>query len=149
MSTSKNPKSFGLNNIPPFNEHNIVMWITKAMVVLETMDYEMLKIVEKGPHIPMYQPMVNNFIIGPLKRKPETRHDGDDKKLIRLDVKARVAMGNSLPYHVYHLVKNCESAEEMMDIMTMAYKGVVEVQATTVKNLNRRYENFLLNKVSL
>ena len=142
MLTSYNPKSFGLNNIPPFDEHNFAMWNTKAMVVLETMDYEMLKIIEKGPHIPTYQPMVTNALVSHLKQKPKTSNDGDDNKLISVNVKARAAIGNSLPNHVYHLVQNYESAKEMMETLNVAYEGTVEVQAATINNPNRRYEHF-------
>ncbi|KAL7605601.1 hypothetical protein Lser_V15G17674 [Lactuca serriola] len=120
MSTSSNSKSFGLNKIPLFNEHDFAMWKTKAMVVFKTMDYEMRKIVEKGPHVSMYQPMANNAHVGPLKQKPETSYDNDDKRLINNDVKARAEIGNSLPYHVYHLVQKCDSTQEMMEMVTVA-----------------------------
>ena len=67
MLTSYNPKSFVLSKIPPFDEHNFAMWKTKAMVIIKTVDYVMRKIVEKGHHISMHQPMVNNALVGPLK----------------------------------------------------------------------------------
>ena len=118
------------------------MWKNKAMVVLETMDYVICKIVEKGPHFPMYQPIANNAPVGPLEKKPETSYDDDDKWLINLDVKAGAVIGNSFPYHMYHLVQNCDSAQEMMETLAVAYEGTVEVQATTINNLNRRYEHF-------
>ena len=82
------------------------MWKTKATVVLETMDYEMCKIVKKGPPVSMYQPMVNNVPVGSLKQNPNTSYDDDDKILLTLDVKAKVVIGNSLPYHMHRLVQN-------------------------------------------
>ena len=36
----------------------------------------------------------------------------------------------------------CESTQEMIDTLIVAYEGTVEVQATTINNLNRRYEHF-------
>ena len=127
MSNSKNSKSFGLNKIPPIDESNFAMWKTKAMVVFETIDYEMKNIVEKGPHVFMYQPIANNAPVGPLKQNQATSYDDDDKRLLNLDVKARATIGNSLPYHVYHHVHNCESSQEMMDMLAVAYEGTVEV----------------------
>lgn len=97
------------------------------MVTLKTMGYEMRKIVEKGPQIPMYQPMVDNAPIGPLKKNPEMSYDDDDKKPLSLDVKARVTIGDSLTYHGYHLVQNCESTQEIMDTLIVVYEGIVEV----------------------
>ena len=106
MSYANNVKSFGINKIHPFDEHNFAMWKTKTMVVLETMDYEMVKIIKTGPHIPIFQPIVNNAPIGPMKQKPESSYDNDDKRLVNLDVRARAAIGNSLPYYIYHLCDN-------------------------------------------
>ena len=74
----------------------------------------------------------------PLKQKPEMSYDDDDKRLLSLDVKARAAIGNCIPYHIYYLVQNYESDKEMMDTLAVAYEGTMEVQATTINNLNRR-----------
>ena len=87
------------------------------MVFMETMGNEMHNIVEKGPQASMHQPMRNNTPVGYLKQKPKTSYDDDDKKLFSIDMKARATIGNSLPYYMYHLVQNCESAQEMMDTL--------------------------------
>ena len=42
------------SKIPPFDEKNFLMWKSKAMIVLETLDYGMLDVIENGPIIPMY-----------------------------------------------------------------------------------------------
>ena len=54
------PKSLAASTIPLFDKNNFAMWKTKALVFLETMDYDMLDIVNHGPHVPMYQPMLDN-----------------------------------------------------------------------------------------
>ena len=88
MSSLSNSKSFGLNKIPPIDEHNFAMWKTKVMVALETMDYEIHEIIEEVPYVPMYHPMANNAPVGPLKQKPKTGYEDDDKRLLNLNVKA-------------------------------------------------------------
>lgn len=45
----------------------------------------------------------------------------EDRRLLSLDVKARTAIGNSLPYHIYCFIQNCESAKEMMEKLTSMY----------------------------
>ena len=77
---------------------------TKAMVVLETIDYEIKNIVEKGPYVPIYQPMAKNAPVGLMKQTPTASYDDNDKRGLSLDVKAGAASGNSLTYHMYHLV---------------------------------------------
>ena len=64
-------------------------------------------------------------------------------------MKDKDAIENSLPYHVYHLIHNCESSQEMMDTMIVAYEGTVEVHATTINNLDRRYEHFFAQQGEL
>ncbi|KAL4556517.1 hypothetical protein LXL04_039173 [Taraxacum kok-saghyz] len=56
------------------------MWKTKAMAVLETLDYDMLDIVIEGPHVPMFQPMKDGVANGEKKRTPKHDYTAEDKK---------------------------------------------------------------------
>ena len=69
------------------------------MVVIETMDYDMLDIVTLGPHVPMFQP-IKGVTEGEKKRTPKHDYTAEDKRLIHLDIKARAAIGNALPYDI-------------------------------------------------
>ena len=42
------------------------------MVVLETMDYDMLDIVTLGPHVPMFQPTKEGVADGEKRQTPNT-----------------------------------------------------------------------------
>lgn len=42
------------------------------MVVLETMDYNIMDIISKGPHIPVFQ-KTKDGVAGELKKKTHTR----------------------------------------------------------------------------
>ena len=101
------------SKIPTFDEKNFLMWKSKAMVVLETLDYAMLDVIENGPIIPMFQPMKDNVKDGEPKEKPFHEFEENDKRQYSLDVRARAAVINALPYDVYHLVQNCKSSKEM------------------------------------
>ena len=116
------------------------------MAVLETLDYDMLDVVTEGPHVPMFQPMKDGVASGEKKRTPKHEYTAEDKRLCHLDKKPCAAIGNSLPYDIYHLVQNCESAKEMMDTLTVAFEGTEEVQRTNINNLNRKYEHFFAKK---
>lgn len=114
-----------VNKSTHFDEHNFVMWKSKVMVVLETMNFDMLNVVNSGPHVPVYQPMFNNALAGPMEQNPKTSYDDDEKRLISVDVKTRTIIRNSLPYHVCHLVQNYEFAQEIMEMLIVAYEGTV------------------------
>ena len=87
------------------------MWKAKAMAVVETLDYDMLDIVTEGPHYPMFQPMKDGVASDEKKRTPKHDFTAEDKRLIFLDKKASAAIGNALPYDIYHLVQNCKVSE--------------------------------------
>lgn len=40
------------------------------MMVLETVDYSMMDIINDGPHVPMYHPMKENVKDGDVVEKP-------------------------------------------------------------------------------
>lgn len=121
------PKSLAANKIPLFDENNFAMWKTKDLVVLETMKYDMLNIVNNGSYVPMYQLVIDNAPVGGLMSKPKTSYDEDEKRLMSLYEKESAAIRNSLPYHIYHLVQNCQFAHALMEILTVAYEGTIEV----------------------
>ena len=64
------------------------MWKTKAMVVLDCLDYDMLDIVTIGPHVPMFQPTKDGVAEGEKKQSPKQDYTAEDKRLIHLDIKA-------------------------------------------------------------
>ena len=41
-------------------------------------------------------------------------YNKEEKTVLNFDVKERIGIGNSLPLHVYHLVQNCSTTQEMM-----------------------------------
>ena len=139
-SSSSNSIKHSSAKIPPFDEKNFSLWKIKA-------DEDMLTIVTKGPHIPMYQPLnVENVPVGNKKATPKESWTFDDKRRVGLDVKARAAISYSLPYNIFGLVQNCETAKEMMDTLTVSYEGTEETMATQINDLNLRYERFFAKK---
>ena len=103
-----------------------------------------------GPHVSMFQPTKEYVDVGEKKNTPKNEYTNEDKLLISLDVKARAAIGNALPYEIYHLVQKFESSKEMIDTLRVAYEGTDEVKYTNINNLNRKYEHlFALRNESL
>nr|KAJ0186081.1 hypothetical protein LSAT_V11C900483530 [Lactuca sativa] len=143
-SSSSNSSNHPSAKIPPFDETNFAMWKIKALYALESVDEDMLDIVEKGPYVPIYQPLKNNVPDGTMKKTPKENWTADDKRKHGLDVRARAAISYSLPYNIFGLVQNCISAKEMMDTLTVSFEGTEEVKATQINDLNRRF-NTLVN----
>lgn len=68
-STTTTTTIFGHDN-PPFYEKKLSMRKSKAMMVLQTMDYSMLNILKDGPHVPMFLAMKENVKDGEEIKKP-------------------------------------------------------------------------------
>nr|KAJ0217090.1 hypothetical protein LSAT_V11C300105640 [Lactuca sativa] len=134
-SSSSNSSNQPSAKIPPFDETNFAMWKIKALYALESVDEDMLDIVEKGPYVPMYQPLKNNVPDGAMKKTPRENWTADDKRKNGLDVRARAAISYALPYNIFGL---------MMDTLTVSFEGTEEVKATQINDLNRRF-NTLVN----
>mgnify|MGYP001547164625 CR=1 FL=1 len=47
------------------------MWKTKAIVVLETMDHNMMDIIGNGPHIPTFDETKDSVKSGVIKKTPK------------------------------------------------------------------------------
>ena len=145
-SSSINSSNHSSTKIPPFDETNFAMWKIKALYALESVDEDMLDIIDNGPYVPMYQPLKNNAPDGVMKKTPKENWTSDDKRKNGLDVRARAAINYALPYNIFGLVQNCISAKEMMDTLTVSFEGTEEVKATQINDLNRRYEHFFAKK---
>lgn len=59
-SSSNLSKTTSSHKIPQFDEKNFTIWKSKAIKVLETMDYSTLNIVNGGPYAPMYNSIKSN-----------------------------------------------------------------------------------------
>ena len=69
MSTSFIPKSTVYNKIPPFDKHSYSDWKSKAMEVLEFMDFDMLDVVKKVPIVAMHKSSNDGASSNKMKRK--------------------------------------------------------------------------------
>lgn len=82
------------------------MWKIKSMVVLETIYHNIMDIIDNGPHIPTFDETKDDVKTGVIKKNPKHIFREQDKQLFNLDVHARVAIGNFIPYDTYHLVQH-------------------------------------------
>nr|KAJ0207840.1 hypothetical protein LSAT_V11C500261860 [Lactuca sativa] len=121
MSTYFVPKSSVCNKIPLFDQYNFSHWRSKAMKVLEFTDFDMLDVINKGPIDVMHQSSSNGASSSKLQGKFIPCYNKEEKRMLNLDVKARISIRNSLPFSVYFLVQNCSTAQQMMTILASAF----------------------------
>lgn len=108
------------------------------MVVLETIDHDMMDIIEKCPHVPTFDETKDGVKTSVIKKTTKHLFCEEDKRLHNLNFQAHIVIGNYPSYDIYHLVLNCVFTKEMMDTLTVMYEGTKEVKSTRENNLNRK-----------
>nr|KAJ0187178.1 hypothetical protein LSAT_V11C900480560 [Lactuca sativa] len=111
-----------LQLVPPFDKHNFSDWKSKSMEVLEFMDFDMFDVVNKGPIVAMHQSSNDGASNSKLKGKSVPGYNKEEKRMLNLDVKARLDIGNSLPFSVYCLVQNCSTVQEITTTLSSAFE---------------------------
>ncbi|CAI9277134.1 unnamed protein product [Lactuca saligna] len=82
----------------------------------------MLNVVNKGPIATLHQASKTGAVGSKLKGKFVSCYNKVEKRMLSLDVKDRIAMGNSFPLSVYYSVQNCLTSKEMMIILSFAFE---------------------------
>ena len=92
------------------------------MKVLEFMDFDMLDVVNRGPIASIHQSSNNGASSNKLKGKCVPYYKKEVKRMLNLDVKSRIAIGNSLPFSIYRLVQNYLTTKEMMTTISSTFQ---------------------------
>ncbi|CAI9303197.1 unnamed protein product [Lactuca saligna] len=100
------------------------MWLSKTMMVLETMNIYMLDILKEGLYVPLRtiikeekEPVTLRALVQQLTE--------DEKKKVNFDVRARAAICISLLYNVYHLVENYVYARRSFQLSRLLMKALM------------------------
>ena len=107
MSISLTLKSIVCNKIPPFVQQKFSTWKSKAMDALDFIDFDMLDVTNKGPITAMDESTNDGVSGSKVKGKSAPGYNKDEKRIRNLDIQARAAIQNSLPFFVYPLVQIC------------------------------------------
>ena len=95
------------------------MWLSKTMMVFETMDYHMIDILTDSPHIFIRTITEGNeplrIVCGPYDQSTK-----ENQKFVNLDVRAREAKCNSLPYKIYQMMEYWKSTKEMIGTLKVS-----------------------------
>ncbi|CAI9262856.1 unnamed protein product [Lactuca saligna] len=100
------------------------MWLSKTMMVLETMNIYMLDILKEGLYVP-FRTIIKEEKAPVTLRALVHQLTKDEKKKVNFDVRARAAICNSLLYNVYHLVENYVYASRSFQLSRLLMKELM------------------------
>ncbi|MED6182198.1 hypothetical protein PIB30_119225 [Stylosanthes scabra] len=113
---SKNSMAYTLieghsSNRPPFfNGKNYAYWKERMMVFVQSIDYNIWKIILNGPNIPTKTTAEGNVV-----PKEEHEWDDEDKKKVEFNAKAMNMMYCAISFEEFQKMSRCKSAKDIWD----------------------------------
>lgn len=92
MYSLYNPKSSAASKIPPFDEDDFTMWKSKAMYILENINYDIHDFINKGSIASMHHSTSDDMPSDRLKHKSMSGYIKVEKRLLNIDVKERISI---------------------------------------------------------
>ena len=121
---------------PLFNGEDYAYWKTRMRLFVQANDYEVWKIIMKGPLIPTKK--VDDREVP----KEEWEWDEKDTKMAQLNAKAMHTLFCALGPNEYNRVSLCDSAKEIWDKLAITHEGTNQVKESKISMLTLDYEMF-------
>ena len=121
------------NNRPPFfNGKNYSYWKERIRIFIQSIDYNLWKIVVSGPKIP-----TKTSADGVVTPKEEAEWNEDDKKKIELNAKAINLLHCAISFEEYRKVSRCKTAKEIWEKLQVTHEGTKQVKETRIDMLRK------------
>ena len=125
---------------PLFVGENYAYWKTRMKLFIQASDYEVWRIVQNGPIIPMKKVGDQDVV------KQEEEWDTNDLKSAQLNAKAMHTLFCALGASEYNRVSLCENAKEVWDKLQVTHEGTNRVKETKIGMLTHEYELFSMKQ---
>ena len=119
---------------PRLVRDNFFIWKNRMEAFLMGIDYNLIDIVNEGPHVPMSlipgTPAIGDMpvVLESRSPKPKANWTKKDRKLVSQNGKPKSTLIMSLPDDIYHSVVNCQTAKEIWDTLVVLFEGTTEVR---------------------
>ena len=121
---------------PLFTGTNYSYWKNRMRIFITSTDYDLWKIITKGPYIPTKKS-------GDLDvPKSEDEWDEAEKPKIEKNARAINLLYCALSTDEYNRISACETAQEIWDKLEIAYEGNSQVKQSKIDILVHSYELF-------
>ncbi|KAL5576060.1 hypothetical protein UlMin_017759 [Ulmus minor] len=121
---------------PLFNGNNYGYWKARIIIFLQSMEYELWEVIEKGPYIPM------NKVEGSLVEKSKSEWNDIDKKQISINAKAMNILFCALSMEEFNRIRSCKTAKDIWNTLEVTHEGTNQVKESKISMLVHKYELF-------
>ena len=124
------------NSPSMFNRTNYNYWKNRMRIYIQSVDYELWRIVLNGHRLPTKR--VERVDVP----KPEAEWDEDDVKMLQSNAKAMNVLYCALDPNEFNRISSCESAKEIWDRLEVTHEGTNQVKESKINILVHNYELF-------
>ncbi|KAL5540959.1 hypothetical protein UlMin_044251 [Ulmus minor] len=121
---------------PLFNGNNYGYWKARMIIFLQSMEYELWEVIEKGPYIPM------NKVEGSLVEKSKSEWNDIDKKQISINAKAMNILFCALSMEEFNRIRSCKIAKDIRNTLEVTHEGTNQVKESKISMLVHKYKLF-------
>ena len=121
---------------PLFNGNNYGYWKARMTIFLQSMDYELWDVIEKGPYIPMKKCEES------LVEKLKSEWDDTDKKRISINARAMNTLFCALSMEEFNRIRSCKTAKDIWNTLEVTHEGTNQVKESKISMLVHKYELF-------
>ncbi|XP_028083034.1 uncharacterized protein LOC114284334 [Camellia sinensis] len=136
IPSSSLPKGQASNRPPFFNGTNFNYWKTCMIMHIQSIDYEVWKIICDGPKVP------TKAIDGLLVSKLESEWTSTNYKDIQSNAKAVNMLYCALDATEFNRICTCTTAKEIWDKLIVTHEGTTQVKESRVSLFVHNYELF-------
>ncbi|XP_072080926.1 uncharacterized protein [Arachis hypogaea] len=130
------------NNRPPyFNGSNYSYWKERMRIFVQSIDYNIWKIILNGPDVPTKQ-----NADGEVVAKEDSEWTDEEKKKVELNAKAINLMHCAISFEEFRKVSRCKTAKEIWDKLRLTHEGTKQVRETRIDMLMKEYEMFSMKE---
>ncbi|XP_016184183.1 uncharacterized protein LOC107625950 isoform X2 [Arachis ipaensis] len=130
-----------INRPPFFNGKYYNYWKERMKIFVQSMDYNIWKIIMNGPQTP-----TKIGVDGVVTPKTETEWNEDDKKKVELNAKALNLLNCAISFEEYRKISISKTAKEIWDKLQVTHDGTPRVKEMRIDMLNKEYEIFFMKE---
>ncbi|RYR71082.1 uncharacterized protein [Arachis hypogaea] len=130
-----------INRPPFFNGKYYNYWKERMKIFVQSIDYNLWKIIMNGPQIP-----TKIGVDGVVTPKTEAEWSEDDKKKVELNAKAVNLLNCAISFEEYRKISISKTAKEIWDKLQVTHEGTPRVKEMRIDMLNKEYEMFFMKK---
>ncbi|XP_057734151.1 uncharacterized protein LOC130949454 [Arachis stenosperma] len=130
------------SNRPPFfNGKNYNYLKEKMKIFVQSVNYNIWKIILNGPHVP-----TKTGADGVVTPKIEAEWNDEDEKKIELNAKVINLLNCTISFEEYRRISRCKIVKKIWDKLQVTHEGTTQVKRTRIDMLSKEYEIFSMKE---